>query len=83
MPYTMVTLEVRMVLRTWIIETIKYCEHAGHEIALETEVVYPAEHLPEQAPRVLAHRCSGGMECNLIDKPACKLCGTNPDLNPV
>jgi len=72
-----------MALRTWLVEAIKYCEHVGHEVALETEVVYPAENLPEQAPRVLAHRCSNGMECNLLDKPVCKLCGTNPVHDPV
>ena len=72
-----------MALRTWQIEKIRYCEHAGHEIALETEVVFPSEYLPEQAPRVLAHRCSNALACNMADKPACALCGTNPDINPV
>jgi hypothetical protein len=72
-----------MALRTWQIEKIKYCEHAGHEVALETEVVFPSENLPEQAPRVLAHRCSNALECNLMNKPVCALCGTNPDLDPV
>lgn len=72
-----------MTLRTWQVEKIKYCEHAGHEIALETEVVLPAEHLPEQAPRVLAHRCSNSAECNMLDKPACVWCGTNPNYEPV
>ena len=56
-----------MSLRTWQVEKIKYCENVGHEIALETEVVHPAEHLPEQAPRVLAHRCSNALECNMMD----------------
>ncbi|MFZ5879090.1 MAG: hypothetical protein ACOY0R_06955 [Chloroflexota bacterium] len=72
-----------MTLRTWQIEKIKYCEHAGREIALETEVVFPAEQLPEQAPRVLAHRCSNAAECNMLDKPVCAWCGTNPNYEPV
>jgi hypothetical protein len=72
-----------MTLRIWQVEKIKYCEHAGHDIALETEVVLPAEYLPEQAPRVLAHRCSNAPECNMLDKPACVWCGTNPNYEPV
>jgi len=72
-----------MTQKTWLVEKIKYCEHVGHEIELEAEVVYPAEHLPEQAPRVLAHRCSNALECNMMEKPACLYCGTNPNQNPV
>lgn len=72
-----------MTLKTWQVEKIKYCEHVGHEIALEAEVVYPAEHLPEQAPRVTAHRCSNALECNMFDKPVCAWCGTNPNHEPV
>jgi len=72
-----------MTLRLWQIEKIKYCEHAAREIALETEVAYPSEHLPEQAPRVLSHRCSNATECNMLDKPACAWCGTNPNYQPV
>ncbi len=72
-----------MAFRTWQIEQIKYCEHVGREIALETEVAYPAEHLPEQQPRVIAHRCSNAAACNMFDKAVCKWCGTNPDHNPL
>ncbi len=72
-----------MVLRTWQINKIQYCERAGHEIALENEVVYPAEHLPDQPPRILARRCSNAIECNLIDRTACAWCGTNPDFEAV
>ncbi len=72
-----------MTLKTWQVEKTQYCEHVGHEIALETEVVYPAEQLPEQAPRVLAHRCSNATECNMLDKPSCAYCGTNPNFLPL
>jgi hypothetical protein len=57
-----------MAFKTWQIDKIKYCEHVGHEIALEAEVVYPAEHLPEQAPRVMSRRCSNATVCNMIDR---------------
>ena len=67
-----------MAFRTWQIKKIQYCEHVGHEIALENELVYPAEHLPDQPARILARRCSSAVECNLLDKPACAWCATNP-----
>jgi len=69
--------------RTWEISKISFCDHVGHEIALETEVVYPAEHLPDQLPRVLAHRCSNGIACNQLEKPGCEWSGTNPDHRPI
>lgn len=72
-----------MAEKIWQVEKIKYCEHVGYEITIENKVVYPAEYLPEQPPRILARRCSNGIECNMIEKAACALCGTNPDLDIV
>ncbi|MCL4269320.1 MAG: hypothetical protein KJZ72_07235 [Anaerolineales bacterium] len=72
-----------MAEKVWQIEKVKYCEHVEQEVAIENEVVYPADQLPDQPPRVIAHRCSHALECNMIEKPACSLCGTNPDLNLV
>ncbi len=72
-----------MAEKIWRVEKIKYCEHVGHEIFIENEVVFPADHLPEQPPRILAHRCSCAVECNMMEKPACALCGTNLYLDPV
>jgi len=72
-----------MAFRTWHVDKIKYCELVGHEVALEDEVIYPAEHLPDQPPRVNAHRCSNAMICNQMDTPGCIWCGTNPDRQPL
>ncbi|GAB4503963.1 MAG: hypothetical protein Fur0043_09560 [Anaerolineales bacterium] len=72
-----------MAYRKWQVSRIKYCEHVGHEVALEVDVVYPAEHLPDQPPRVRARRCSNARECNLFDKPVCTWCGTNPGHEPL
>lgn len=72
-----------MAEKTWKIEKNKYCEHVGHQVQIENEVVYPAENLPDQPARIVAHRCSNALECNLNDKASCALCGTNPDLDPV
>jgi hypothetical protein len=79
----LISQEIEMAERAWQVEKIKYCEHVGHEIALENEVVYPAEYLPDQPPRIIAHRCSNAVECNMMDKASCALCGTNPELDPV
>lgn len=67
-----------MAQRQWFVTKVCYCDHVGHEIALETQLVLPAEHLPEQAPRITARRCSYAIECNGIEKPACAWSGTNP-----
>ena len=72
-----------MAEKIWQVEKIKYCEHVGREVSIENEVVYPAEHLPDQPARIVAHRCSNALECNTLEKAACVLCGTNPDLDPV
>ena len=71
-----------MAQKKWKVSKIRYCEHVGHEIKLEAQVVYPAEHLPDQLPRVIANRCSNAVECNKIDKMVCAWCGTNPNLKP-
>lgn len=72
-----------MAYRKWQVSKIKHCEHVGHDVALETDVVYPAEYLPDQPPRVRARRCSNAMECNLFEQPVCVWCGTNPEHEPV
>ena len=70
-----------MAERTWETSKVCYCEHILGEVALETEVLYPTDFLPDP-PRVLAHRCSHGVECNHLAKAACVWAGTNPDYDP-
>jgi hypothetical protein len=73
-----------MAQRIWQVKKVKYCLHVGRDVALENEVVYPADHLPDQPPRVLAQRCSNAVECNMtFEKSVCAWCGTNPDHEPV
>ncbi len=71
-----------MAEKTW--ETVKVCrcQHIGQDVALEAEVVYPAEWLPDQAARLLAHRCSHGLECNQDGRAACLWAGSNPAFDP-
>ncbi|NUM45161.1 MAG: hypothetical protein HUU38_10670 [Anaerolineales bacterium] len=71
-----------MATKTW--ETIKtiYCNRIQQEVALEVLMVYPSETLPDGAPQVIAHRCSDGLACNTLEKPACMWAGTNPTYDP-
>jgi len=75
-------MEAVMAVKTWETLKVLYCDRAGAEVRLEAELVYPPEYLPDQPPRILAHRCSGGVECNGSDHHACIWSGTNPDYNP-
>jgi len=71
-----------MSTKAWQAIKSYYCHHIGQEVALEAELVYPAEWLPDQAPRISAHRCSQGFECNLDGRPSCVWAGTNPLIDP-
>jgi hypothetical protein len=50
----------------------RMCEHVHDEVSLEAKLVFPAEVLPDQPPRVLAHRCSHMATCRLREKTACQ-----------
>ena len=43
-----------MAQKKWYVSKVRYCEHVGHEIALETEVVLPSAYLLGQPPRIIA-----------------------------
>ncbi|MEJ2011109.1 MAG: hypothetical protein P8X64_02665 [Anaerolineales bacterium] len=67
---------------TWKSIKAQRCERIGEQVALEARVVYPAEFLPDQPPRILAHRCSKGLECNQMDSATCVWAGTLPGYDP-
>ena len=71
-----------MAQKLWQVEKVHYCEHVQQEVALEVELIYPAENLPDPAPHVTAHRCSKALECNQVEKMVCAYCFTNPDQKP-
>jgi hypothetical protein len=70
-----------MVERVWEVTRLCYCEHIGEKVALEAEVLYPIDYLPDP-PRVIAHRCSRGRHCNFFATAACAWAGTNPGVDP-
>jgi hypothetical protein len=67
--------------RAWIISQVSFCDHINQEVALEAELLFPADFLPDP-PRLLSHRCSQGLQCNLFTQPACIWAGTNPNNDP-
>lgn len=71
-----------MAYKNWQVVKVRYCEHAGTEVSMEAELVFPAEFLPDQQPRVLAHRCSRAIACNLDGRASCVWAGTNPLYDP-
>jgi hypothetical protein len=68
--------------KEWEVIRTCYCHHIDQEVALEAQVVYPIDFLPDQSPRLLAHRCSQGASCNLDGRPSCLWAGTNPVIDP-
>ena len=71
-----------MSTKTWEVLKSCYCHHVDQEVALQVQVVYPADILPDPAPRVLSHRCSKGMDCNQDGRASCIWAGTNPSFDP-
>ena len=60
-----------------------FCEQADAEASLELRVVFPAEILPDQPARVIAHRCSLGLACSeQTGIMGCRWTGTNPLYDP-
>jgi hypothetical protein len=70
-----------MTSEAWQPIRVCYCHHVDQMVALEAEIVYPADWLPDE-PRVLAHRCSKGLDCNLDGRSSCLWSGTNPVIDP-
>lgn len=68
--------------KNWEVIRVRYCHHVDQQVGLEAEVVYPAEFMPDQPPRVYAHRCSHAFSCNLDGRPSCMWAGTNPVIDP-
>lgn len=71
-----------MAEKRWYPAKTQYCKHADCEVQLEVHVVLPPEYLPDQPPRVVGHRCSHGLQCNLLTQPSCVWAGTNPAYDP-
>src|SRR3989304_2441022 len=68
--------------QAWRPLKLAQCDRIAEEVALEALVVYPAEVLPDQPGRVLAHRCSQGLSCNSLDRPTCCWAGNWPGYDP-
>lgn len=71
-----------MAEKTWQPIKITFCHHVGEEVSFEAELIYPADFLPDPYPRVVAHRCSRAVVCNLEGKASCIWAGSNPVFDP-
>jgi hypothetical protein len=71
-----------MAERRWEVLKVVFCERAGCEVALEAQMAYPSEVLPDQPPRLISKRCSRGLECNFWEHMTCVWAGTNPLYDP-
>lgn len=71
-----------MAEKKWQSVKQRYCDQAGCNVSLEVQIVLPATFMPEQPPRILAHRCSKGLQCSTLTRPTCVWAGTNPDYDP-
>jgi hypothetical protein len=70
-----------MAERTWEVSQVCFCDNVKQKVTLETEVLVPADLLPDP-PRLLSHRCSLSLECNQLTRATCIWAGTNPDYDP-
>lgn len=75
-------MEDGMADKEWIKIKTHYCDHVNEAVDLQAEAVFPAEILPDQPPRLGAHRCEQGYLCSLSDQAACVWAGTNPAFDP-
>lgn len=71
-----------MASKSWQVIKVRYCHHVQKDVGLEAEVVYPADFMPDQAPRIIGHRCSHAFACNIDGRPSCVWAGTNPAYDP-
>ena len=71
-----------MAVKNWQTTKVQYCQRVDEDVNLEALLVFPADILPDQPPRVIAHRCSKDIPCNMFEKPACIWAGTNPEYDP-
>lgn len=71
-----------MAKKVWQTIKVQHCQHAGKEVMLEAEIVLPDEHLSGEAPRIVGHRCSQGLECGLTEGANCVWSGANPTYDP-
>ncbi len=61
----------------------RYCAHAKSEVTLSTKIIFPADIMPEQPPRISSRDCSHYFNCNLLDKKACTYAvHTSKPVNP-
>lgn len=71
-----------MAQKSWKPVKVRYCDRVDSDVTYEIQVMNAPDIMPDQPPRILARRCSKGMECNVANHPGCFWSGTNPLYDP-
>jgi len=71
-----------MAEKVWQAIRTYHCDRVNCDVELEAEAIYPADIMPDQAPRLSAHRCSHAQECMMMEKITCTWAGSNPGYDP-
>jgi hypothetical protein len=71
-----------MAVTQWEEAKVIYCERAHERAALELEVIYPSEPIPDWPRRVIGHRCSLAAKCEVQGFGNCYWTGANPLNDP-
>jgi hypothetical protein len=60
-----------MAWETWRTVKETRCKFLQDQVRLEARLLYAADILPDQPPRVLAYRCSDGQDCDRFNQADC------------
>ncbi len=60
-----------MAWESWRTVKRTHCEVVDEEVALQSRLVYAADTLPDQPPRVLGYCCSSAENCDRFNQAAC------------
>jgi hypothetical protein len=70
-----------MAERAWENIKVRFCDLADCKVALQVDVLYPPENLPDGS-RIVGERCSHGGQCMKFDTGRCMWSGVNPGYDP-
>jgi hypothetical protein len=60
-----------MAWESWRAGKQTHCEVMDEKVTLQSRLAFAADNLPDQPPRVLAHRCSSAENCDHFDQNKC------------
>lgn len=73
--------EAAMAIRNWVTINKRFCDKVGCQVALQAQVIYPIDYLPDNL-RILSERCSHGDLCLKERFGSCGFSGGDPGIDP-